>query len=88
MASIPLAFILHATYIVIYVFILATFTSTLAVTVRRLHGTGRSAWWSLGFVLSAIYDLAGLVDVPGFNTFMLPVSIVLIADGDYGAPQQ
>ena len=88
MASIPLAFILHATYIVICVFNLATFAPTLAVTVRRLHGTGRSAWWSLGFVLSDIYDLAGLVDVPGFNTFVLPVSVVLKADGDDGAPQK
>ena len=51
MASIPLAFILHATYIVTYVFILATFTPTPAVTVWRLHSTDRSACWSLGFVL-------------------------------------
>ncbi len=72
LAAIPYAF-----YILIYAFILAIFTPTLAVTVRRLHDTGRSAWWSLGFVVSAVYDLAGFLAPLGFDPQLLPVSIAL-----------
>lgn len=53
-ATFPLSFIPYVFYLVIYAFVLAMFTPTLAVIVRRLHDTGRSAWWSIGFVLSVI----------------------------------
>ena len=78
LVSIPLSFIPHATNIIVYAFILAIFTPALAVTVRRLHDTGRSAWWSLGFVLSPIFELAGFIDAPGLNTFLWLVWVVLL----------
>ena len=76
-ATIPLSFIPYAFYFVIYAFVLAMFTPTLAVIVRRLHDTGRSAWWSIGFVFSVIYDLAGLLNLPGLDTISMPVGIAL-----------
>ena len=50
---------------------------TLAVTVRRLHDTGLSAWWSLGLVVSVICDLAGYIGVLRFNPILLPIGAVL-----------
>ena len=75
--SILLSFIPNVFYILIYAFFLAIFTPALAVTVRRLHDTGLSAWWSLGLVVSVIYDLAGFLVPPGFDALLLPVSTVL-----------
>ena len=76
LAFFPLFFIPYAFNVVTYAFILAIFTMTLAVTVRRLHDTGRSAWWLLSYVPAAIYDLVVFVDVPAVNAFMLPVDII------------
>ena len=72
-----LSFIPYAPHILAFAFVLAIFTPTLAVIVRRLHDTGRSAWWSLGFVVSLIYDLAGFIAPTGFNTPLLLVGTVL-----------
>ena len=76
-ATIPLSFIPYAFYLVVYAFVLVMFTPTLAVIIRRLHDTGRSALWSTGFGLSVIYDLAGLLNAPGLDTVSLPVGIAL-----------
>ena len=74
-----LPFIPYAPYILAYGFVLAIFTPTLAVIVRRLHDTGRSAWWSLGFVVSAVYELANFLAPPGFDAlFWLAYFILLI----------
>ena len=77
LVTIPLAFIPNAFYFIIGAFALAMFTPTLAVIIRRLHDTGRRAWWSLGFVLSVIYDLGALLGVPGFGTVLYPVGIAI-----------
>ena len=76
-ATIPLSFVPYAFYLVVYAFVLVMFTPTLAVIIRRLHDTGRSALWSIGFVLSVIYDLAGLLNAPGLDAVSLPVGIAL-----------
>ena len=68
-----LSFIPYANYILAYGFVLAIFTPTLAVIVRRLHDTGRSAWWSLGFVVSVIYDLADYFVPSGLDTLLWTV---------------
>ena len=73
-----LSFIPYAPYILAYGFVLAIFTPTLAVIVRRLHDTGRSAWWSLGFVVSAVYELANFLAPPGFDTLFWLVYIILL----------
>ena len=73
-----LSFIPHAPYILAYAFVLAIFTPTLAVIVRRLHDTGRSAWWSLGFVVSAIYELVNFLVPPGFDALFWLVYIILL----------
>lgn len=39
--------VLGGTGIVTIIYVLATLLPSLAVTVRRLHDTGRSAWWLL-----------------------------------------
>ena len=77
LVSIPLASIPVAFYFVIGAFALAMFTPTLAVIVRRLHDTGRSAWWALGFVLSVIYDLGALLGLPGFSTVLYSFGIAI-----------
>ena len=77
LVAIPLTFIPNAFYFIIGAFVLAMFTPTLAVTVRRLHDTGLSAWWSLGFVLSVIYDSGTLLGLPGFGTVLYPVGIAI-----------
>ena len=61
-----------------YAFALAIFTPTLAVIVRRLHDTGRSAWWSLGFVASLVYELASFLAPPGFDALFWLVYIILL----------
>lgn len=73
-----LSFIPYAPYILAYGFVLAIFTPTLAVIVRRLHDTGRSAWWSLGFVVSAVYELANFLAPPGFDALLWLVYIILL----------
>ena len=75
--TIPLSSIRYAFYLVVYAFVLVMFTPTLAVIIRRLHDTGRSALWSIGFVLSVIYDLVGLLNLPGLDTISMPVGIAL-----------
>ena len=69
----PLSFILYALNIATYGFILAILTPTLAVTVRRLHDTERSAWWALCYVPSGIGDLLVLAGAP------IPGSVALTA---------
>ena len=61
-----------------YAFALAIFTPTLAVIVRRLHDTGRSAWWSLGFLVSVVYELANFLAPSGFDALFWPVYIILL----------
>lgn len=73
-----LSFIPYAPYILAYAFVLAIFTPTLAVTVRRLHDTGRSAWWSLGFVASAVYEPVSLLAPPGLDALFWFVYIILL----------
>ncbi|MDT9681045.1 DUF805 domain-containing protein [Streptomyces sp. TRM76323] len=47
------------TYSVLYLlYCLAVFLPTLAVTIRRLHDTGRSGWWSL---ISMVPFVGGIV---------------------------
>lgn len=77
LVTIPLTFIPNAFYLITGAFALAMFSPTLAVIIRRLHDTGRSAWWSLGFVLSVIYDLGAFLSQPGFGTVLYPVGIAL-----------
>ena len=76
--ALALSFIPYAPYILAYAFVLAIFTPTLAVIVRRLHDTGRSAWWSLGFVVSAIYEPASLLAPPGLDALFWLVYIILL----------
>ncbi len=57
----------YALYILAYAFVLAIFTPTLAVIVRRLHDTGRSGWWALGFAASAVYELVNFLAPSGFD---------------------
>ena len=76
--SLFLSFIPYAPYILAYGFVLAIFTPTLAVTVRRLHDTGRSAWWSLGFVASAVYELASLLAPPALDALFWLVYVILL----------
>ena len=73
-ASLPLLFIPYAVNIVTYVFTLAMLTPTLAVTIRRLHDTERSAWWALCYVPSGIYDLLVLSNAHLSNTVAQPVA--------------
>ena len=73
-----LSFIPYAPYILAYAFVLAIFTPTLAIIVRRLHDTGRSALWSLGFVVSAIYELVNFLVPPGFDALFWLVYIILL----------
>ena len=72
----PLSFIPYALNIATYGFILALLAPTLAVTVRRLHDTERSAWWALCYAPSGIIDLLVLAGAPIPGTFALPVSII------------
>ena len=76
--ALALSFIPYAPYILAYGFVLAIFTPTLAVIVRRLHDTGRSAWWSLGFVVSVIYDLADHFVPPGIDALLWTVWIAFM----------
>ena len=71
-------FIPYAPQILAYAFALAIFMPTLAVTMRRLHDTGRSAWWSLGFVASAIYEPVSLLAPPGFDALFWLVYIIIL----------
>ena len=74
-----LSFIPYAPQVLGYGFVLAIFTPTLAVIVRRLQDTGRSAWWSLGFVTSVVYELANFLAPPGFDAlFWLAYIIILL----------
>lgn len=73
LSSIP-----YAPYILAYGFALVIFTPTLAVIARRLHDTGRSAWWSLGFVFSAVYEPVSLLVPPGFDALFWLVYIILL----------
>lgn len=55
-------------------FMLATLIPSLAVTVRRLHDTGRSGWWVLLNVVPLIGPVVLLVFVvtdsePGYNRY-------------------
>ena len=61
-----------------YAFVLAIFTPTLAVIVRRMHDTGRSAWWALGFAVSVIYEPVSLLAPPGFDALFWLVYIILL----------
>ena len=76
--ALALSFIPYAPYILAYGFVLAIFTPTLAVIVRRLHDTGRSAWWSLGFVVSAVYELVNFLTPPGFDALFWIVYTILL----------
>lgn len=71
-----LSFIPYALSIGVSGFILAILTPTLAVTIRRLHDTGRSAWWSLCYAPSGIGDVAVLLGVPVSGTVILSVGII------------
>ena len=73
-----ISFIPYANHILAYGFALAIFTPTLAVIVRRLHDTGRSAWWSLGFVVALVYELANFIVPTGFDALFWIVYIILL----------
>lgn len=74
-----LSFIPYANHIFAYGFVLVIFTPTLAIIVRRLHDTRRSAWWALGFVVSAVYELANFLAPSGFDAlFWLAYIIILL----------
>ncbi len=54
------------------IYALAVFVPTLAVTVRRLHDTGRSGWWyfialvpAVGVIILLVFECAD--SVPGTN---------------------
>jgi len=49
------------TDIVEFVYSIAVFIPALAVTVRRLHDTGRSGWWLLLFLIPVIGFIVLLV---------------------------
>ncbi len=76
--AIFLSFIPYVPYILAYAFVLAVFTPSLAVVVRRLHDTGRSAWWSLGFVASLVYEPVSLLAPPGFDALLWLVYVMLL----------
>jgi len=65
------SFVGAAGYVVAALFTLATFIPNLAVTVRRLHDTGRSGWWVL------------VVLVPAIGALILLV--LLLLDGEHGS---
>ena len=75
-ALLPLSFIPYALNIAIYGFIIAILTPTLAVTVRRLHDTERSAWWALCYVPSGIGDFLVLAGAPIHDTVALTAAII------------
>ena len=76
MASLPLIYVPYAFFLINYAFALAILTPSLAVTVRRLHDAGRSAWWLLMFVPMAYYTLTEFVDVPALKIFVPPIAVV------------
>jgi uncharacterized membrane protein YhaH (DUF805 family) len=65
------SFVGAAGYVVAALVTLATFIPNLAVTVRRLHDTGRSGWWVL------------VVLVPAIGALILLV--LLLLDGEHGS---
>jgi len=82
-------------------FALATFLPSLAVTVRRLHDTGRSGWWYLisfvpfGSIVLLVFSV--MDSAPGTNTYGPNPKGVgdagyggqgYGAPAQYGAPQQ
>ena len=76
MASLPLIHVPYAFFLINYAFALAILTPSLAVTVRRLHDAGRSAWWLSMLIPMAYYTLTEFVDIPALKTFIPPVSVV------------
>ena len=75
-ASLLLISVPYAFYVVNYGFVLAILTPTSAVTVRRLHDSGRSAWLLLNYVPMAFYTLTDLFDVPALKIFVPPIAVV------------
>ena len=71
LSSIP-----YAPTVLLYAFILAILTPSAAVTVRRLHDTGRSAWWLLGYAPSVLFDLGSFVDDTALDTVIWIVGII------------
>ena len=57
----------------IFVFVLGTFLPSLAVTIRRLHDTGRSGWWYLISLVpfgSIVILVCSVMDsTPGSNAY-------------------
>lgn len=57
----------------IFVFVLGTFLPSLAVTIRRLHDTGRSGWWYLislvpfGSIVILVFSV--MDSTPGSNAY-------------------
>ena len=60
----------YLTVILVIVFLFAHFIPTIALTVRRLHDTGKSGWWYL------------IVLVPYLGNFI--IFIFTLIDGDRG----
>ena len=60
----------YLTVILVIVFLFAHFIPTIALTVRRLHDTGKSGWWYL------------IVFVPYLGNFV--IFIFTLIDGDRG----
>jgi len=60
----------YLTVILVFVFLFAHFIPTIALTVRRLHDTGKSGWWYL------------IVLVPYLGNFV--IFIFTLIDGDRG----
>ena len=60
----------YLTVILVIVFLFAHFIPTIALTVRRLHDTGKSGWWYL------------IVLVPYLGNFV--IFIFTLIDGDRG----
>lgn len=62
-----------AVFIVLGLYVLATFLPTLAVTVRRLHDTGKSGWY---YLLSLIPYIGGII-----------IFVFTVQNGDVGSNQ-
>ncbi|WP_288432899.1 DUF805 domain-containing protein [uncultured Deinococcus sp.] len=72
-----------------WVFTVATALPTLAVTVRRLHDTGRSGWWLLGYVaflLACFLSTGTSVGVFSGLLFLLGLIVMAVSLAQNSAP--
>lgn len=74
--SIPLTFIPYASNVVTVAFFLAILTPSLAVTVRRLHDVGLGAWWLLGYLPAATYNIVRYISESDTSAVVLGIAAI------------